>query len=72
MRLRKFYVKSYRSIVEATLDDIQPYCVIVGPNNAGKPNLLHAILNKFNFWQSKGDIYRVDLKRRRTSFLNIG
>lgn len=43
MRLRTFYVKSYRSIVEATLDDLQQYCVIVGPNNSGKSNLLRAI-----------------------------
>ena len=26
MRLRTFYVKSYRSIIEATLEDIQKYC----------------------------------------------
>ncbi len=43
MRLRTFYVKSYRSIVEAKLEDIQNYSVIVGPNNAGKSNLLRAI-----------------------------
>ena len=43
MRLRTFYVKSYRSIVEATLDDIHNFCAIVGPNNAGKSNLLRAI-----------------------------
>lgn len=43
MRLRTFYVKSYRSITEATLDNIQKYCAIVGPNNSGKSNLLSAI-----------------------------
>lgn len=43
MRLRTFYVKSYRSIMEATLEDIQEYCAIVGPNNSGKSNLLRAI-----------------------------
>ena len=43
MRLRTFYVKSYRSIIEATLEDIQKYCAIVGPNNSGKSNLLRAI-----------------------------
>lgn len=43
MRLRTFYVKSYRSIVEATLEDLQKYCAIVGPNNSGKSNLLRAI-----------------------------
>lgn len=43
MKLRTFFVKSYRSIVEATLDDLQQYCVIVGPNNSGKSNLLRAI-----------------------------
>ncbi len=43
MKLRTFYVKSYRSIIEATLEDIQKYCAIVGPNNSGKSNLLRAI-----------------------------
>lgn len=43
MKLRTFYVKSYRSIVEATLDNLQQYSVIVGPNNSGKSNLLRAI-----------------------------
>lgn len=43
MKLRTFYVRSYRSIVEATLDNLQQYSVIVGPNNSGKSNLLRAI-----------------------------
>lgn len=43
MRLRSFYVKSYRSIDEAKIDDIQQYCVIAGPNNSGKSNLLRAL-----------------------------
>lgn len=43
MRLRSFYVKSYRSIAEASLDDVRQYSVIVGPNNSGKSNLLRAI-----------------------------
>lgn len=43
MKLRTFYVKSYRSIVEATLDNLHQYSVIVGPNNSGKSNLLRAI-----------------------------
>lgn len=64
MRLRKFYVKSYRSIVEATLDDIQPYCVIVGPNNAGKSNLLRAIYVSLSI-ALEGDFQRV---RRRSQY----
>lgn len=43
MRLRSFFVKSYRSIVEAKIDNIQQYCVIAGPNNSGKSNLLRAL-----------------------------
>lgn len=43
MRLRTFYVKSFRSIIEAKLDNLHQYCVIVGPNNSGKSNLLRAI-----------------------------
>ncbi len=44
MQLRTFYVKSYRSIVEGTMQNIGDYCVIVGPNNSGKSNLLRAVL----------------------------
>lgn len=44
MRLKTFYVKSYRSIVEGTIQNIDDYCVIVGPNNSGKSNLLRAVL----------------------------
>lgn len=44
MQLRTFYVKSYRSIVEGTIQNIGDYCVIVGPNNSGKSNLLRAVL----------------------------
>lgn len=63
MRLRKFYVKSYRSIVEATLDDIQPYCVIVGPNNAGKSNLLRAIFVSLSI-ALEGNFQRVRRSRQ--------
>lgn len=44
MRLKTFYVKSYRSIVEGKIQNIGDYCVIVGPNNSGKSNLLRAVL----------------------------
>ena len=44
MQLRTFYVKSYRSIVEGTIQNIGDYSVIVGPNNSGKSNLLRAVL----------------------------
>jgi AAA15 family ATPase/GTPase len=44
MKLRTFYVKSYRSIAEGTIQNISDYCVIVGPNNSGKSNLLRAVL----------------------------
>lgn len=63
MRLRKFYVKSYRSIVEASLDDIQHYCVIVGPNNAGKSNLLRAIFVSLSI-ALEGDFQRVRRSRQ--------
>ena len=50
MKLRTFYVRSYRSIVEATLDNLQQYSVIVGPNNSGKstyfvPYIFHYLLH---------------------------
>ena len=43
MKLKNFTVKSYRSIKEAKLTNLQNYCVITGPNNAGKSNLLRAM-----------------------------
>ena len=43
MRLCSFYVKSYRSIDEVKIGDIRQYCVIAGPNNSGKSNLLRAL-----------------------------
>lgn len=63
MRLRTFYVKSYRSIVEATLDDLQQYCVIVGPNNSGKSNLLRAIYISLSI-ALEGDFQRARRNRQ--------
>ncbi len=63
MRLRSFYVKSYRSIVEASLDDIQQYCVIVGPNNSGKSNLLRAIYISLSI-ALEGDFQRTRRNRQ--------
>ena len=43
MRLKRFEVASYRSIKKAKIENLQNYCVITGPNNAGKSNLLKAM-----------------------------
>ena len=69
MRLRTFYVKSYRSITEATLEDIGEYCVIVGPNNAGKSNLLRAINVALSI-ALEGDFQRSRRKRQYTFMYN--
>ena len=63
MRLRTFYVKSYRSIIEAKLDDIQKNCVIVGPNNAGKSNLLRAVYIALSI-ALEGDFRRIRRNRQ--------
>lgn len=63
MRLRSFYVKSYRSIIEANLDDLQQYCAIVGPNNSGKSNLLRAIYISLSI-ALEGDFQRTRTNRQ--------
>lgn len=64
MRLKKFIVQNYRSIVEATLDDIGTFTAIVGPNNAGKSNLLRALIVALTI-ALEGDFQRA---RRRNQF----
>lgn len=63
MKLRTFYVKSYRSIVEATLDNLHQYSVIVGPNNSGKSNLLRAIYISLSI-ALEGDFQRARRNRQ--------
>lgn len=63
MKLRTFYVKSYRSIIEATLDNLQQYSVIVGPNNSGKSNLLRAIYISLSI-ALEGDFQRARRNRQ--------
>lgn len=71
MRLRKFYVKSYRSIIEATLDNIDNYCVMVGPNNAGKSNLLKAIFISLSI-ALNGNFSAAIRKRRQYKYMYKG
>lgn len=40
--IRELFIKNYRSIVETSLP-LEPLTVLIGPNNAGKTNLLRAI-----------------------------
>ena len=40
--IRELFIKNYRSIVETRLH-LEPLMVLIGPNNAGKTNLLRAI-----------------------------
>lgn len=67
MRLRSFYVKSYRSIDEAKIDAIQQYCVIAGPNNSGKSNLLRALYIALSL-ASNGNFER---RKRRSHYSYI-
>lgn len=67
MRLRSFYVKSYRSIDEAKIDAIQQYCVIAGPNNSGKSNLLRALYIALSL-ASNGNFER---RKRRPPYIYV-
>lgn len=70
MRLKKFYVQNYRSIVEATLEDIGRFTSIVGPNNAGKSNLLRALIVALSI-AFEGDFQRAR-RRNQYSFIYEG
>nr|WP_319472766.1 AAA family ATPase [uncultured Sphaerochaeta sp.] len=65
MQLSKFIVKNYRSINDATISDITKYCVIVGPNNSGKSNLLRALMIALAV-ATEGDFQR-GIRRRAIS-----
>ena len=71
MRLRNFFVKSYRSIVEAQLDSIHNYCVIVGPNNVGKSNLLKAIILSLSI-VIEGDFSPASFRRKQYNLIYKG
>lgn len=70
MRLRTFYVKNYRSITKASLEDIRKYCVIVGPNNAGKSNLLKALIVALSL-ALEGN-FQTAIRNRRYSYIYEG
>ena len=42
MRVEKLYIKNFRSIEELDIE-LQPLCAFIGPNNAGKSNILDAL-----------------------------
>lgn len=42
MRIEKLYIKNFRSIEELDIE-LQPLCAFIGPNNAGKSNILDAL-----------------------------
>ncbi len=70
MQLCKFNVKNYRSINDATINDIEKYCVIVGPNNSGKSNLLRALMIALSV-AAEGD-YQKAARRKSTSSYAYG
>lgn len=42
MRIKELYIKNFRSIEELNIE-LQPLCAFIGPNNAGKSNILDAL-----------------------------
>ncbi|MEA5032606.1 MAG: AAA family ATPase [Sphaerochaeta sp.] len=70
MQLSKFIVKNYRSISDATLNDIGKYCVIVGPNNSGKSNLLRALIIALSI-ATEGDFKRDTRRRGMSSYAYV-
>ena len=43
MRVRKFWVRGYRSLRDVTLDGLSDFNVFYGPNGSGKSNILDAL-----------------------------
>jgi putative ATP-dependent endonuclease of OLD family len=70
MKLKSFYVKNYRSLVEANLKDLNNFCAIVGPNNTGKSNLLRAIMTALSI-ALNGD-FKAVRRRNQFSYLYAG
>ena len=44
MRLVSFSIENFRNITKANKISLHDYSVIVGPNNQGKSNILHALV----------------------------
>ncbi len=65
MQLKKFITKNYRSISEANIENIGKYCVFVGPNNAGKSNLLRALMIALSL--ATEGTFPKGIRRRRTN-----
>jgi predicted ATP-dependent endonuclease of OLD family len=42
VRVKELYIKNFRSIEELDIE-LQPLCAFIGPNNAGKSNILDAL-----------------------------
>lgn len=42
MQVKRLYIKNFRSIEELDIE-LQPLCAFIGPNNAGKSNILDAL-----------------------------
>ena len=43
MRLKKIYIRNFKSLVDFKLENLNPFCAFVGPNASGKSNIFEAL-----------------------------
>lgn len=58
MKLKEFSVENYRSITNASKIKLQDFTVLVGKNNEGKSNLMHALYIAMKFLINYRKTYR--------------
>jgi predicted ATP-dependent endonuclease of OLD family len=63
MRLSSFEVNNYRSIISSEKIQIKDYMVIIGKNNVGKTNLLHALNMAFETMKINAQVRRNPITR---------
>jgi predicted ATPase len=57
VKIQSLHIKNFKSIVDLTLTDPNPFTVFVGPNGAGKSNIFEALEYRL-FSYKFGDLYR--------------
>ncbi len=57
MKIKSLHIKNFKSIVDLTLTEPNPFTVFVGPNGAGKSNIFEALEYRL-FSYKFGDLYK--------------
>ncbi len=57
MKIQSLHIKNFKSIVDLTLTEPNPFTVFVGPNGAGKSNIFEALEYRL-FSYKFGDLYK--------------